>query len=122
MYRGEFVRKVASGLDYAIEVTTDGHAFKQRYDAFDPTVAVVDLVMPEVEGMELVQWLARREARARIIVVTGYAPDYASLAKMLAEGRGLKAVNTPTKPVKVSLLRHPLGDAGDDLEAKAKHA
>ena len=59
---GEFARKVAAGLGFAVEVTTDGYAFKQRYDDFDPTVVMVDLFMPDIEGMELVQWLAERSA------------------------------------------------------------
>ena len=119
---GEFVRKVASGLGFAVEVTTGGHAFKQHYDVFDPTVVVVDLIMPDIEGMELIQWLAARETSALIIVVTGYAPEYAALAKLLAEGRGLDSVVTLTKPIKVATLRRTLNQAGGPEAAKSQSA
>jgi CheY-like chemotaxis protein len=119
---GEFARKVASGLGFAVEITTDGHAFMERYDAFVPTVVMVDMVMPGIEGMELVQWLAEREVRARIILVTGFTPQYAALAKMLAEGRGLDSVATLTKPIKVEVLRRVLTLAGETEEAASKSA
>ena len=105
---GEFVRKVGVKLGYEVEVTTNGRAFMRLYEAFDPTVALLDVVMPDVDGLELVQWLADRGADAHLVVVTGYAPNYATLAKKLAEAKGLRSVTTLTKPVKVADLRAAL--------------
>ena len=85
-------------------------------------MVLVDLIMPDIEGMELVQWLAERETSAPIILVTGYAPEYVALAKLLAEGRGLDSVVTPTKPIKVATLRRALNLAGEPEEAKPKSA
>ena len=70
---GEFVRKVAVDAGFEVEVTTNGYDFQKRYPVFDPTAVVVDLIMPEIEGIELVQWVAAREAPAHFIVVTGYS-------------------------------------------------
>ena len=114
---GEFVRLVALDLGFEVEVTTDGYAFKERYDDFDPTLVMVDLIMPDIDGMELVQWLAERETSARIIVVTGYSPKYVALAKLLAEGRGLHSVITLTKPIRTATLRRALIPAGGEPEA-----
>jgi DNA-binding response OmpR family regulator len=107
---GEFVRKVAVDAGFEVEVTTNGYDFQKRYPVFDPTAVVVDLIMPEIEGIELVQWVAAREAPAHLIVVTGYSPEYATLAKMLGEAKGLSSVATLIKPVKVALLRSALAD------------
>ena len=109
---GEFVRKVAVEAGFEVEVTTDGYQFQRRYEAFDPTAVIVDLVMPEIEGIELVQWVADHEAPAHLIVVTGYSPEYATLAKMLGEAKGLPSVATLIKPVKVARLRGALADIG----------
>ena len=49
---------------------------------------------------------------AHLIVVTGYSPQYARLAKMLGEARGLPSVATLIKPVKVAKLRGALADIG----------
>ena len=119
---GEFVSLVALDLGFEVEVTTDGYAFKERYDDFDPTVVMVDLIMPDIEGIELVQWLAERKTSALIIVMTGYAPEYAALAKRLAKGRGLDSVVTLTKPIKDATLRRALNRAGEPEEATSKGA
>ncbi len=109
---GEFVRKVAVEAGFEVEVTTDGYQFQQRYETFNPTVVVVDLIMPDIEGIELVQWVANREAPAHLIVVTGYSPEYAKLAKTLGEAKGLPSVASLIKPVKVAKLRGALADIG----------
>ncbi|MFP6744372.1 MAG: response regulator [Alphaproteobacteria bacterium] len=107
---GEFVGKVAADAGYEVEVTTKGHDFQARYLEFQSTAVVVDLIMPEIEGIELVQWVAERDAPAHLSVVTGYSPEYATLAKILGEAKGLPSVSTLTKPVRVSVLRGALAD------------
>ena len=109
---GEFVRKVAVEAGFEVEVTTDGYQFQQRYETFDPTGVVVDLIMPDIEGIELVQWVANRDAPAHLIVVTGYSPEYAKLAKLLGEAKGLPSVATLIKPIKVAKLRGALANIG----------
>ncbi len=109
---GEFVRKVAAGAGFEVEVTSDAAAFKKVYDAFDPTVIVLDVVMPEVDGMELVQWLAERKSTVHLIVVTGYNPKYSELARKLGEARGLRSVTNLAKPVALSKLRAALDGGG----------
>ena len=109
---GEFVRKVAVKLGYEVAVTTSGREFKRLYDGFGPTVVLLDVVMPEIDGVELVQWLADRGADAHLLVVTGYTPNYAMLAKKLAEARGLRSVTTLTKPVRMAALQKALTPAG----------
>ena len=108
---GEFVRKVGVKLGYEVAVTTSGREFMRRYDAFGPNVVVLDVVMPEIDGVELVQWLADRGADAHLVVVTGYTPDYAMLTKKLAEAKGLRSVVTLTKPVRLAALQKALTPA-----------
>ncbi len=105
---GEIVRNVADGLGYAVKVTTSGAAFKEAYGPFRPTVVVLDVIMPEIDGVELVQWLADRDSTVRLIVVTGYAPSYAELTRKLGEAKGLRSVTTLTKPVRIARLRAAL--------------
>ena len=107
---GEFVRKVAVDAGFEVEVTTNGYDFQARYPVFNPIAVMVDLIMPEIEGIEIVQWVADRESPAHLIAVTGYSPEYATLAKMLGEAKGLPSVATLIKPVKVAQLRGALAD------------
>ena len=63
---GAFVRRVAQGLDFAVEVTSTADAFKEAYERFHPTVIVLDIVMPETDGIELIRWLGTMNCTARI--------------------------------------------------------
>ena len=108
---GEFVSEVASEAGFEVEVTTDGRAFKNRYRAYPPSIVIIELVMPEIDGVELVQWVAAHKAPARVIVMTAHSPKYATLAKLLGEGRGLATVTTLDKPAEAAGLRRALAEA-----------
>ena len=106
---GRFVKNVAEELGYTVRVTTEGRGFIEAYATFDPTTIVLDMIMPGMDGNELVLWLAKRKCTARVIIITGYTPDYATHAKTLAEFKGLGPVTTLHKPVEISRLRAVLG-------------
>jgi CheY-like chemotaxis protein len=105
---GRFVKNVAEGLGYEVRVVADGHEFIQVYKSFQPTTIVLDMIMPGMDGNEIVIWLAKQNCIARLIIITGYASDYATHAKILADYKGLKAAITLHKPIDVSELRAAL--------------
>lgn len=104
---GELVRKVATGLGYEARATTNGRAFQDAYYELCPTHIVMDMVMPEMDGNELVLWLMEQNYAAHLII-TGYSPDYAKDASVLAEFNGLRSVITLTKPIGLARLREVL--------------
>ncbi len=120
---GRFVRTVAEGMGYRVQVTANGRAFIAAYAPFQPTTVVLDMIMPEMDGHQIVDWLARRRSRARIIIITGFTPDFANPTKMLADHKGLRPVITLKKPLQLADLRAVLADedgfagTGDAVEA-----
>ena len=108
----DFVGRVAVKLGFDVERAADGHAFKSLYEGFDPDVVVMDVVMPGIDGNELVQWLAERAATLHLIIVTGYTPNYAKFAKELGEAKGLASVSVLTKPVRMAVLQEALTPTG----------
>lgn len=102
---GEFVRQVALTLGYAVKVVTDGKTFQECYPDFQPTTIMLDMVMPDMDGNELLLWLLQQGYSADLIITTGYNPDYASDAKTLAEFNGLRTVTTLVKPFSLARLR-----------------
>ena len=111
---GEFVRKVATDIGYDVRVTTNGRAFQAAYQELQPTTVVLDMVMPEMDGNELVLWLMQQGYASELIIITGYSPDYAKDAKLLAEFKGLRSVSTLNKPVRLAKLRAVLGGEKTD--------
>lgn len=105
---GRFVHNVAAALGYEVRITTSGEELMRIYDDFQPTIILLDMVMPDVDGNEVIIWLANRGCTARLIIMTGYHPDYAGHAKILARYKGLGPVMTLDKPFGVEELASAL--------------
>jgi CheY-like chemotaxis protein len=114
---GRFVRTVAEGMGYRVLLTDNGRAFIAAYEAFQPTTVILDMIMPEMDGHEIVLWLAQRRSKARVIIITGFTPDFATHTKVLAEHQGLKPVTALSKPLRLAELRAVL--AGDPHDCAA---
>ena len=78
------------------------------YASQPPTVIILVMVMPGVAGVELINWLAAEKCTAKIIVVTGFNPQYIELAEDLGGAKGLAQITTLTKPVALTDLRQAL--------------
>jgi CheY-like chemotaxis protein len=105
---GRLVRHVAEPLGYAVETTESGEALIQAFDRFKPTLVLLDMVMPGLDGNEVIGWLAGRGTPVRLMVMSGYHSDYANHAKVLAEYKGLGPVVALNKPIDIKDLRRAL--------------
>jgi CheY-like chemotaxis protein len=108
-----FVERVASGLGYDAVATTTAEAFRTEYAAAMPDVIVLDLVMPNQDGIELIQWLIGEGCEARILIISGYSPGFADAAKTIAEVKGKLTVTRLQKPIRLAELRLALQAAAD---------
>ena len=102
-----FVREVAEEAGYDVIVAADAEGFRNAYGEKSPDAVVVDVVMPDVDGIELVKWLGQQGSTARILVMTGYNPQYADAAVVLGDVQGL-SIKRYSKPVRSATLRAEL--------------
>ena len=100
----EFVREVAEGLGFEVTIVNQSLKFKSTFEAIKPTMIVLDIVMPDIDGIELIEWLADVGNEAGVIIVTGYNPHFAEAAKVFAEVKGRFLVTSITKPVSLAAL------------------
>jgi CheY-like chemotaxis protein len=105
---GEFVQDVAEDLGYEVRAITNGTEFRGLYQNFQPSTIVLDIVMPDVDGLEIIQWLSEIGTTAKIVVVTGYNPRYAKMAELLVDAKGTSEVITLIKPVALEDIRNAL--------------
>lgn len=95
---GRLVRNAAVPRGYEVMVTTSGEELMRVHDDFKPSVILLDMVMPGVDGNELINWLAGHGCTARLVIMTGYHAEYADHAKILAQYKGIGSATTLHKP------------------------
>ena len=88
------VEQVLSRAGYSVETADDGAEALKRLDAFRPDLIVLDYMMPDVSGFDVVDSLQRNSDTARIpiIVVTAKAITDADRAALNREPGGVVCI------------------------------
>ena len=108
----EVVRRVAEPLGWEIAEYAHGRELLTGIERLPlPDLILLDLVMPQLDGIETIGWLAANTIRVPIILVTGRLPIYADVAETLARAKGLTILDVLQKPAAVSRLRRALDPA-----------
>jgi CheY-like chemotaxis protein len=94
----EFITKVAHNCGYDTRVALSLSALKQIYADFPPTVIALDLTMPEADGIEVMTWLAEVGCPARVVLLSGAAPELLEAARRLGRALGLDMAGALSKP------------------------
>jgi DNA-binding NtrC family response regulator len=81
--------------DFETQVAGDGQEALERLTAFNPDVIVADLVMPRMDGFELLRYLKERGDLTPAVALTGFG----SMDKALSAVHDLKAFWYLEKPV-----------------------
>jgi CheY-like chemotaxis protein len=102
-----YVRQVGEGVGFEVTEAGEPAAFMKLYEDLQPEAIVLDIILPNADGIELVRWLANRGFGGRLAVVTGHNPRYARAAEALGAASGMK-VTILTKPVRLADLRAAL--------------
>lgn len=99
-----FIGTVAEGLGFQVTVTTEAEAFITAFNDEKPDVVVIDVVMPNIDGIELVKYLGQAECDARVLVISGFTERYLTNTKILGEAFGLGSVTAMKKPIEITQL------------------
>lgn len=102
-----YVRKVAEGLGYEVREVAESSNCCDAIAEFAPDVIVLDIVMPAPDGIEVVQRLAQAGFAGRVLLISGYNPDYTRMASLIAAAKGLK-IQTLAKPLPLERLQTAL--------------
>lgn len=104
----DLVREVAEEAGYEVREVGTEREFKKQLDEFQPDVIVLDVVMPDVDGITLVRYLAEKRCPARVIIISGYGKDYVANARRIGTSYGLTDIQGLIKPFALSALRSVL--------------
>ena len=104
----DFASRVAEGVGFETMVTAEAPAFKEQLRAWNPSVVMLDLNMPAVDGIELLRDLVDMRIAARVVIASGVDQKVLETVAGLAGERGLKIAAALQKPVRPEALQQVL--------------
>ncbi|WP_404296237.1 EAL domain-containing protein [Halomonas sp.] len=108
---GETIARIAHSAGFEAHHITSSAAFFDQVTRWQPEVLAVDLIMPEMDGVEVMAELARRGCRARLIITSGVGSRVLDAAGRSAREHGLDIVGVIAKPFSAVGLRELLHKA-----------
>ena len=94
-----FLAGLGKSCGFEIESSTTGHQLSERIAQFQPAFLILDLVMPEHDGIEILREMADAEVKAKILLISGFNPDLLSRAKALGRAWQLNVIEIMEKPL-----------------------
>ncbi len=102
------VKEILSQEGYQVSTAGNGKEGLQALQSHPFDVVLTDMMMPDMTGMELVQYLRLHHPDTLVIVFTGYA-NYEDAVEAVRQG----AFDYLPKPVQTDTLRHAIRQALD---------
>ncbi len=117
---GQTIRSIAEFAGFQARHTTDPETFFALLRDWDPGHIALDLIMPDMDGVQVMIRLAELQCRARIIVTSGVGTRVLDAAARSAAEHGLRIAGVLAKPFSPPRLRELLLHAPDDADVWAK--
>jgi EAL domain-containing protein (putative c-di-GMP-specific phosphodiesterase class I)/FixJ family two-component response regulator len=115
---GQTLAFIAVDMGLESRLTTSVDEFFAAVEQWQPTHITVDLVMPEMDGVEVMRLLATRGCRAQIIISSGVGSRVLDAARRSAAEHGLDIAGVLSKPFLPDTLRTLLARQGGDETAR----
>ncbi len=103
------VRETGLRVDCAATAAACLKALDDAGTANPPLAIMLDILMPEGDGFDIMRALATRRYRAPLLVMSGGGAHYLGVAREFGRVCGLNLVETLAKPIDPDRLRHLVG-------------
>jgi EAL domain-containing protein (putative c-di-GMP-specific phosphodiesterase class I)/ActR/RegA family two-component response regulator len=105
---GQTIKSIAELAGLSVRSTHSPEEFFRIVDSWDPTHIAIDLVMPVMDGVQVMVQLAQRRCAAKIIITSGVGTRVLEAAGRSAAEHGLNITGVLPKPFSPASLRHLL--------------
>lgn len=105
---GQTMGLVAEHIGFEVRCVQTPEAFFDLICDFNPTHVAIDLILPGMDGVEVLRRLASTEFKAAIILISGMGQKVLESAQATAAERGLNVLGVVPKPFRPAELRRLL--------------
>lgn len=115
---GITIALLAEAAGHQAKSTTDPAEFLRLHESWRPTHLVLDLVMPGMDGLDVLGALADQSSSAVVMLISGVDPRVLQSASRFAAERGLLLGGVLPKPVNLLALNAMIESSGGDPDGK----
>lgn len=114
----EALARVAIAAGFTAVILTDSRDFTATFRTLRPAAVILDVMMPDQDGIELVREIAAIAPETAVLIVTGHGEVWARMARDIGGIAGLRRIDMATKPVSRATVRGFLDGALADAEQR----
>jgi CheY-like chemotaxis protein len=93
------IRRVAENAGYLVHEANTATEAQAALITFKPHAVIVELLMPEIDGIEILQMIHRSGHSPKVLVMSARGEIYLDLVRSLAFATGMAFVSTIGKPI-----------------------
>jgi len=106
----DFVAGVATHEGFEVETSATAEDFYEQLGSFRPDAIVLDIVMPNVDGNQVLMELGSQGVTAPVLLITAYDETVLSRATAIAHASGVEIAGTLNKPMSVDEMSSALDE------------
>ncbi|WP_404399424.1 EAL domain-containing protein [Idiomarina seosinensis] len=107
---GEMLKTIAEQCGFHVIFTDTALAFYEQLSLFEPDLIMVDLIMPDVDGVQLIERLADINHNAKLIIISGAGKRVVNSSAVSAQEHGMEIAGVLNKPFRTAEARQVLTD------------
>ena len=105
----ELLLAAIENIDCESQYFTSARSFFQiEIDSTD--IILLDINMPDVDGIEVIRRLGQSKCEARLILISGHDKGVLHSAEQLAQAHSLNVIDSLTKPIQIKNLQNIIKD------------
>ncbi|MCK5262169.1 MAG: response regulator [Gammaproteobacteria bacterium] len=107
---GEFATFAGEITGYEVVTMSSGKDFQEAYLLMSPDLLLMDVAIPDIDAIGLLEWLGAAGNRAPIILMSGHGDYMLNWAKTVGTDLGMSVIDTLSKPIALEDLEKALSE------------